>query len=71
MNPEQIIFENIYSMLNKLDQLKDIGMDINNISKFESDYKDILKEIDNLHSKMKISVAQIEFYQELINPLDN
>ena len=71
MNPEQIIFENIYSMLNKLAQLKDIGMDINNISKFESDYKDILKEIDNLHNKMKISVAQIEFYQELINPLDN
>ena len=71
MNPEQIIFENIYSMLNKLAQLKDIGMDINNISKFENDYKDILKEINNLHNKMKISIAQIEFYQELISPLDN
>ena len=68
MNPEQVIFENISSMLNKLKQLKDIGIDKDNISKFENDYNDIIKEINNLHTKMKISLAQIEFYEELIKP---
>ena len=68
MNPEQVIFENISSMLNKLKQLKDIGIDKDNISKFENDYNDIIKEINNLHTKMKISLAQIEFYDELIKP---
>ena len=68
MNPEQVTFENISSMLNKLKQLKDIGIDKDNISKFENDYNDIIKEINNLHTKMKISLAQIEFYEELIKP---
>ena len=68
MNPEQVIFENISSMLNKLKQLKDIGIDKDNISKFENDYNDIIKDINNLHTKMKISLAQIEFYEELIKP---
>ena len=71
MNPEQVIFENISSMLNKLKQLKDIGIDKDNISKFENDYNDIIKEINNLHTKMKISLAQIEFYKELIKPFDD
>ena len=71
MNPEQVTFENISSMLNKLKQLKDIGIDKDNISKFENDYNDIIKEINNLHTKMKISLAQIEFYKELIKPFDD
>ena len=68
MNPEQIIFERISSMLNELNQLKDIGIDKENISKFEIDYNDVIKEIKNLHNKMNITPAMIEFYQELIKP---
>ena len=68
MNPEQIIFERISSMLNELNQLKDIGIDKENISKFEIDYNDVIKEIKNLHNKTNITPAMIEFYQELIKP---
>ena len=68
MNTEQIIFERIASMLNELNQLKDIGIDKENISKFEIDYNDIIKEIKILHNKMIITPALIEFYQELIKP---
>ena len=68
MNPEQIIFERISSMLNELNQLKDIGRDKENISKFEFDYNDIIKEIKNLHNKKNIAPSLIEFYQEYIKP---
>ena len=68
MNPEEMLFENISSILNELTQLKNIGIDKENIHKLENDYKDILKEIKNLPTKMVITRAQIEFYQELIKP---
>ena len=68
MNPEQIIFERISSQLNKLTQLKNIGKDKENISQFQKEYNDLLNEIQNLN-KIEITLAKIEFYQELIKPL--
>ena len=68
MNPEEILFERISYLLNTLNQLKDIGIDKENLSKLENDYKDILKEIKNLSQEIKITPAKIEFYKELIKP---
>ena len=69
MNPEQILFENISAILNELTQLKNIGIDKENINKLESDYNEILKEIKILPTKMDIPCPHIDFYQELIKPL--
>jgi hypothetical protein len=68
MNHEEILFERISYLLNELNQLKDIGIDKENILKLENDHSDILKEIKNLPQKIEITPAKIEFYKELIKP---
>ena len=69
LNSEKFIFEQIFSILNQWNELKNIGKDIDNIYKLEESYNEVMKEIKNLPNKMKVTQAHIEFYKELIKPL--
>ena len=69
LNSEKFIFEQIFSILNQWNELKNIGKDIDNIYKLEESYNEVMKEIKNLPSKMKVTQPHIEFYKELIKPL--
>ena len=69
LNSEKFIFEQISSILNQWNELKNIGKDIDNIYKLEESYNEVMKEIKNLPNKMKVTQPHIEFYKELIKPL--
>lgn len=69
LNSEKFIFEQISSILNQWNELKNIGKDIDNIYKLEESYNEVMKEIKELPTKMKVTQAHIEFYKELIRPL--
>ena len=66
INAEQYLFEMIISMLNEWNELKNIGKDIENMNKLIKEYNDILNEIKYLPTKMRVSQANIDFYNELI-----
>ena len=69
MNEEQILFENISSILNKLNKSENKAIDKKTIINLKNKYKDILRNLKQLTNINYLSKAKIEFFQELIKPL--
>ena len=67
-NSEQYIYESSLQLLKEWEKFQEKDKDIINFSELEKKYYNIIKDIKALPSKMEISQAHIEFYQEILSP---